>query len=49
MEKLPMKLKIAINYLKNLKKPKLHIDEDIFLNIEGRSLYCIANFMNKLK
>ena len=29
MGKLSMKLKIVINYLKNLKKSKLHFDKDI--------------------
>ena len=30
MGKLSMKLKIVINYLKSLKKSKLHIDKDIY-------------------
>ena len=30
MGKLPMKLKIAIDYIKNFKKSKLHIDKDIY-------------------
>ena len=30
MGKLSMKLKIVINYLKNLKKSKLHFDKDIY-------------------